>query len=177
MTDERLKQYKEKIDDEIKQAKKQKALERAILKFVPKKKRGFLQIGATCVIPNQLNSYYLPFRKIRIKGYEITQTFGLAIICEQLKNPKTPFTFKVHVENVYHSVMSFAESFYNSICTQIHDIQQCFAKNEIFSSPHLKETTKMTVRKLVNIKRKVDAKRRKKIPPPTVDCRTLFEQK
>lgn len=177
MTDERLKQYKEKIDDEIKQAKKQKALERAILRFVPKKKRGFLQIGATCVIPNQLNNYYLPFRKVRIKGYEITQTFGLVIICEQLENPKTSFTFKVHVENVYHSVTDYVEHFYQTTCWQIHNIQQCFAQNEIFSSQHLKETTEMTLKQLVHIKRKVDAKRYKKIPPPTVDCRTLFEQK
>ena len=165
MTDEKLKQFKENIYDEIKQAKKQKALERAILKFVPKKKHGFLQIGATCVIPNQLNSYYLPFRKVRIKGYEITQTFGLVIICEGLEKPKTPFTFKVHVENVYHSVMDFAESFYASICTQIHDIQQCFSKNEIFSSQHLKKTTEMTARQLVHIKRKVEAKCRRKSKP------------
>lgn len=168
MTDEKLKQYKEKIDDEIKQAQKQKALERAILKFIPKKQRGFMQIGASCIIPAELDKYYLPWVKAQIIGYEITNNYGLVVICkyhDKSCDKYSPFTVKVSYKNVYHSIMDFVENFYQGISAQIVNIQQCFARNEIFSSQHLKKTTEMTVKKLVNIKRKVDAKRRKKLPP------------
>lgn len=171
MTDERLKQYKEKINDKIKQAKKQKALERAILKFVPKKKRGFLQIGASCIVA-ELTKKYLPYRRATIVGYEITKLYGLVIICMPSNGA---FTFKIQVEHVYHSVMDFAEKNYDNICSQITFIQHNFANGTWKFKRNEEEAT--TVRKLVNIKRKVDAKRRKKFPPPAVDCRTLFEQK
>ena len=173
------------MTDEEKKNKKTEALKRAILRFIPKNKRGFMQIGASCIIATELDKYYLPWQTAKIIGYEITNAYGLVVIC-QLNYTKlekvhnAAVTIKIHSDNVYHSVTDFVEHFYQTICCQIHNIQLCFSKNEFkygFSGKYKKETAEMTVRKLVNIKRKVDEKRRKKFPPPAVDCRTLFEQK
>ena len=153
------------MTDEEKKAKKTEALKRAILRFMPKNKRGFMQIGASCIIPNELDKYYLPWQTAKIIGYEITNAYGLVVIC-QLNNAAV--TVKFHSDNVYHSVTDYVEHFYQTICWQIHNIQLCFSKNEFkygFSGKYKKETAEMTLRKLVNIKRKVDEKRRRKSKP------------
>lgn len=151
------------MTDEEKKAKKTEALKRAILRFMPKNKRGFMQVGASCIIPTELDKYYLPWQTAKIIGYEITNAYGLVVICQN-----AAVTVKIHSDNVYHSVTDYVEHFYQTICWQIHNIQLCFSKNEFkygFSGKYKKETAEMTVRQLVNIKRKVDAKRRKKLPP------------
>ena len=150
---------------------KQQALERAILRFMPKKKRGFMAIGASCIVPTQLDKIYFPYRKMKILGYEITNQFGLVVIC--MPYPSAAYTYKIEVEHIYHSITEFVEKHFNEICIeQIANLRKAFVNDEIPNSA--KKTAESTLRSLINIKHKVEIKIRKKNPPLIVDCRDLL---
>ena len=52
---------------------KQQALERAILRFMPKKKRGFMKIDSVAFVENDNPFYSMPFIRCYIKEYRITK--------------------------------------------------------------------------------------------------------
>lgn len=149
---------------------KQQALERAILRFMPKKKRGFMKIDSVAFVENDNLFYSMPFIRCYIKEYRITKN-GLETSV-LLYNRKNNIIFCIENEDkIYHSIMEFAEKHYQEICQQIKDIQQQFANNII--PINIKATAELTVKRLLNIKRKVEAKRKRKFPPPAIDCRAF----
>lgn len=131
---------------------KQEALQRAILKFMPKKKRGFMRIESSCVVPSGLGENYLPYKKAVIKGYEITNEFGLVVI---LKIPfESAFVFKVKVEHVYHSIIDYIKSNYSNVFDQKAKLY-CALKCGKFKTEKDKKKTELVYRQLSNIMKKI----------------------
>ena len=153
---------------------KTEALQRMILKFMPKQKRGFMKFDSVAFVENDNPFYSMPFIRCYIKEYRITKN-GLETSV-LLYNRKNNIIFCIENEDkIYHSIMEFAEKHYQEICQQIKDIQQQFANNII--STNIKATAELTVKRLLNIKRKVEAKQKRKFPPPAIDCRDLLTKR
>ena len=138
---------------------KQKALQRAILKFMPKKKRGFLTIGASVIVPSQLSKNYLPWQKAFIVGYEITDRFGLTLICMPYKY--TSICFKVGIEHAYHSITEYIKLNYKNILKQIEELQIAFQYGRLINDKE-KEKTRLVICQLINARHRIEATDKKK---------------
>ena len=138
---------------------KQKALQRAILKFMPKKKRGFLTIGASVIVPSQLSKNYLPWKKVFIVGYEITDRFGLTLICMPYKY--TSFCFKVGIEHAYHSITEYIKLNYKDILKQIEELQIAFQYGRFINDKE-KEKTRLLICQLINARHRIEVTDKKK---------------
>lgn len=139
--------------------KKQEAIQRAILRFMPKKKRGFLTIGASVILPAELNRNYIPWKKAIITGYEITNKYGLVAIC--MPYPNAAFTVKFKIENIYHSITDYIKSNYNDILKQLQELQIAFQFGR-FVNDREKEKTRLVICQLINAKRRIEAVDKKK---------------
>ena len=140
-------------EQQEKQIKKAIRIEKAILSFLPKKRRGFFQIGSKVVVLNLNNSLDKEVFKIGfIHAFELNQ-YGFRV--EVLLPPyKSLYISTFEINKVYHSIKDLAQHNRVYLIERVKEYERIFREDNDTLPNQTKQTYKKIESQIIHVLRK-----------------------